>query len=354
MFPRRGRPSLGACGSFGLEVRSTAVRIKEQYTGRGAVSIRSDLEDELPVGSKIPSVSSLTRLFKGLECVQKYEPNRSLPCSQKQQGDAAHDLWQMDDMGAKNYPGLGYVGMLNVKDVYSRVHTGCLFIQYAHSRSHPMTKHYVQLLRQAFGVYGLPKAIQTDRGTLFFESNVKSPFPTPLHRWLVGLGITFQHARSFRPTDQAIVERTHQTMHLQVVRRDDYESLQALNTLAQSRMDKLNRKIPCSTFGKPPLVQHPQAVHSQRNFSIQHEAQLFDMERVKTLLKNMEWFRMVSCVKTFSLGRKIYYHKNLVPRKQIRITFDSLSLNLNCHDDKELLAVIPIKGLTYADLTLDF
>ena len=67
----------------------------------------------------------------------------------------------------------------------------------------------------------------------------------------------------------------------------------------------------------------------------------------------MEWFRMVSCVKTFSLGRKIYYHKKLVPLKQIRVTFDSLTQNLNCHDDKELLDS-PIKGLIYDELTLDF
>ena len=286
--------------------------------------------------------------------VQKYEPNRPLPCPKKHQGDSAHDLWQMDDKGADAYPGLGHVGILNVKDVHSRVHSGCLCISYAHSRSHPSTKHYVQMLRYAFANFGLPKAIQTDRGTLFCESNIKSPFPTPLHLWVVGLGMGFQHARSFRPTDQAIIERTHQTMHKQLKRKTEYDSLEALNNLAQVRMDKLNRKIPCSTFGKPPLVQHPQAEHSGRIFCPAKESEHFDVERIKSLLENMEWFRRASPVKTFSLGRKIYYHKNLVARSQIRVTFDPLNLNLNCYNDKELLASIPIRGINYAELTIDF
>lgn len=335
-------------------MRSRALNIKNEYVGRGPVSIQSDLEDELPTGSKIPSISSLTRLFRGLSSVQKYEPNRSFPCAKKQQGGGVHDLWQMDDKGAEIYPGLGYVGILNVKDVFSRVHSGCLCIPYAHSRSHPSTKHYVEMLRKAFGQVGLPVAIQTDRGTLFWESNIKSPFPTPLHLWLIGLGVEFQHARSFRPTDQAIVERTHQTIHKQLKRRTEYNSIEALNDLAQIRMDKLNKKIPCSTIGKPPLAQYPHAQHSGRNFCPAREAEHFDVQRVKSLLSNMEWFRRASSVKTFSLGRKIYYHKNLPTQAQIRITFDPITLNLNCYNDKELLACLPIKGISYAELTAGF
>ncbi len=354
MFPRRGRPKVGVCGSFSTEHRAVALSIKNQYIRRGPVSIQVDLKEALPVGSKIPSVSTLTRLFRGLDSVQKYQPNRSIPCVKKQQAQAAHDLWQMDNKGSVIYPGLGYVGTLNVKDVFSRVHTGCLLLPYDHCRSNPSTKHYVGFLRKAFSIFGLPVAIQTDRGSLFFESNVKSPFPTLLHRWIVGLGINFQHARSFRPTDQAIIERTHQTMHKQLDRKEAYPSLEALNQLAQERMHKLNTQIPCSSLQMPPLVKYPNAIHSQRSFSFEEESKIFDINRIVQLLKNMEWFRMVTHVKTFSLGRNIYYDINLPKQKQIRITFDSLTLNLNCWNDKELLATVPIKGLTYEELTASF
>lgn len=350
----RGRPKIGACGSFGTEIRSAALSIKNQYFRRGAVSIQVDLHDALPEGSKIPSVSTLTRLFRGLDSVQKYEPNRRLPAAKNQQAQKPHDVWQMDTKGFVIYPGLGYIGTLNVKDVFSRVHTGCLLLSFDHCRSNPSSRHYVGLLRQAFSTYGLPQTIQTDRGSLFFESNVKSPFPTLLHRWIVGLGITFQHARSFRPTDQAVIERTHQTMHKQLDRKDDYPSLEALNQLAQERMHKLNAKISCSTLGMPPLVKYPNASHSQRSFSVEDERNIFDINRVVQLLSNMEWFRMVTPVKTFSLGRNIYYHINLPKQKQIRITFDPLTHNLNCYNDKELLATVPIKGLSYDELTANF
>ncbi|MFN0174305.1 MAG: hypothetical protein ACKVU0_06645 [Saprospiraceae bacterium] len=149
-----------------------------------------------------------------------------------------------------------------------------------------------------------------DRGSLFFESNVKSPFPTLLHRWIIGLGVNFQHAKSFRPTNQAVIERTHQTMHKQIDQIDYYPSLQVLNELTHDRMHKLNTKITCSSLEMPPLVKYPNAIHSARNFSINEERTIFD--------------------------------------------FDPVTLNLNCFNAKELLALIPIKGLTYEELTVNF
>jgi len=82
-----------------------------------------DLEDELGLDQNFPSVSTLTRLFRGLPETKVYEPNRPLVVREIK-ADIAHDLWQIDDMGAALYPGLGHMGLLNVKDVSSRVQTG--------------------------------------------------------------------------------------------------------------------------------------------------------------------------------------------------------------------------------------
>lgn len=344
---------VGACGSFSQEVLKQALHAKKLYPARGAVSIRVDLEDDLAPGTRIPSPASLTRLFRGLEQTQRYEPNRPLPIKAVV-ARAAHDLWQIDDMGAERYAGLGYIGLLNVKDVYSRVHTGCKVERYKHNLSHCTTKAYVQMLRIAFRAHGLPKAIQSDRGSIFCENTTKSPFPTILHLWLQGLGVGLRHARRHTPTDQAVIERTHQTMHKQLQRTIEYASLEELQHMADSRRCKLNQRIPCTTLGCPPLVFQPNAKHSGRQFNPTQEEQLYQIENVCALLAPMEWFRKVSKVKTFALGKQIYYHPSLLTGIQIKIQFDPQSLSLNCYNDKELLAAVPIKGIAYKELTRNF
>lgn len=351
LFPVRGRPAKGTCSSFDQAVVDRAIAIKSDYYGRGAVSIKVDLEDEFGLEQKLPSRSSLLRLFKAKAKVQRYEPNRPLPQGKKSKGVNVHELWQIDDMGAEKYAGVGYVGMLNVKDVCSRVQSGTYMINYEHCREHPSTKAYVALLRGAFTTYGLPKCIQADHGSLFHENASKSPFPTTLHLWLTGIGVQFQHSRIYRPTDQAVIERTHQTMHKQLIRQSPYENCEELQRVADERRNKLNTRIPCSSLGnQPPLVRTPEALHSGLPYDLAKEFELFKPQRIDELLQKMEWFRMVSKDKTFSLAKKVYYGRNLKPNTQIRITFDPEKQNLNCYNVNELIDSVPIKGISYEEL----
>jgi transposase InsO family protein len=332
-----------------------AIAIKHDYYGRGALSVKIDLEDEFGHQHLIPSRSSLSRLFKGRAEVQRYEPNRPLPQTNQSKGSAVHELWQIDDMGAEQYAGVGYAGMLNVKDVFSRVQSGTYLILYQHCRQHPSTKDYVHLLRRAFTDYGMPKNIQADHGSLFHENNSKSPFPTRLHLWLVGIGIHFQHSRTYKPTDQAVIERTHQTMHKQLVRKTPYQSLEALQQTADERRNKLNTRIPCSGLdNKTPMDSNPQAIHSGKFYQLDKESQLFNPERVNTFLEKLEWFRIVSKDNTFSLGKQVYYDNKLTPKTQIRIIFDASTQRLNCYNINELVATVPIKGISYNELTAYF
>jgi len=165
----------------------------------------------------------------------------------------------------------------------------------------------------------------------------------------VGLGINFQHARAQRPTDQAVIERTHQTLYNQVYRTVDYESVEDLRIEGRKRMDKLNHRIPCASLGRPPLIQNPDAIHSGRTF--EDERKIYKVERIADLLEKMEWFRKVSSAKTFALGKQVYYHSNLKRGQQIKIRFNAETMNLNCYDDKELIAEVKIKGITYDQLT---
>lgn len=266
----------------------------------------------------------------------------------------AHDVWQIDDMGAEFYEGLGHVGLLNAKDVFSRVHTSCHLLLYKSSKGHPATKDYVHMLRDGFCAHGLPLAVQADHASIFYENTSKSPFPTPLHLWLCGLGVRLCHPRTYRPTDQAVVERTHLTMHNQLQRRTPYANLSELQEEAQNRRQRLNEHIPCATFGKPPLAQYPEAKTSGRSYNPEKEAEYFNPALIHNLLSQCEWFRIVSKDKTFSLGGNVYYLSNAQRATQLRIIFCPKTLLLTCYNDKELVGQIPAKGFSYAELAKYF
>ena len=137
----------------------------------------------------------------------------------------------------------------------------------------------------------------------------QSPFPTLLHLWLLGLGVDLEWSRVYRPTDQAKVERTHQTLHDQIKQATDFKSWQDFKQTLDERRHRLNSHIVCDTLGKPPLVAFAEAKHSGRFFNPLTEQLLFDNKRIKNYLNNREWFRKIRDIKTVSLGGCIYISK---------------------------------------------
>jgi hypothetical protein len=256
----------------------------------------------------------------------------------------------MDDKGAESYPGIGEVSMINIKDVKSGTHVQGFGLAFPHKRCHPNMSDYQCALRLAFCEFGLPKCIQADHGSNFHESRGQSPFPTPLHLWLVGLGIDLRWARIYRPTDQAHVERTHQTLHDQIQQNFNFTSWENFKNTVDQRRHRLNYHIPCDTTGKPPLVAYPEAKHSGKYFNVLTEKDCFDQERIKEYLHLKEWFRKVSDIKTISLGGHIYRLPKAKFRKEVKIVFDKPSSCLIFYDVKELVDQLPIKGIDFNDL----
>ena len=211
---------------------------------------------------------------------------------------------------------------------------------------------YQCALRLAFYEYGLPKRLQSDHGSNFYDKS-QSPFPTPLHLWLLGLGVDLEWSRIYRPTDQAKVERTHQTLHDQIKQSIDFKSWQDFKQILDERRYRLNNHIACDTFGKPPLVAFPNAKHSGRFFNPLNEQSLFDNKLIKSYLNNREWFRKISDIKTVSLGGSIYYLKDIKLTKlnrEAKIVFDAKSDNLIFSNINGLITQLPIKGLGFHEL----
>jgi hypothetical protein len=249
-------------------------------------------------------------------------------------------------MGPENYEGLGYVGMINVKDIFSKVYVETFPVLLEHTRTHPTTSDYQCALRLGFTQFGLPEAIQADHGSIFYENRSKSPFPTILHLWLIALGIGFSWSRKHRPTDQGTVERSHLTTFNQIQRSKPFVKWQELKEFADKRRHQLNNTICCDTLKMAPLIAFPNATHSGKHFNPLTEIEMMDLQKVYTFLSKGEWFRKVSGAKTISLAGQVYYLPDASANQQIKIKFDNLSQNLLFHNVNELFFKLPIKGIS--------
>lgn len=353
--PVQGRPVKGSGSSFVPGLMGRIGHYRGLHPKWGAKTIRVELlEQDKCEASSLPSCSTIERYLKSMALSEEYEKHRPLDTASRPKTDNCHDCWEMDDKGAETYPGVGNVNMINIKDVHSGVHTQSFGVAFPHKRCHPDISDYQCALRLAFCEFGLPKRIQADHGSNFYENRSKSPFPTPLHLWLLGLGIELVWARIYRPTDQAQVERSHQTMHDQIQQSFNFQSWNNFKNTVDRRRERLNNHIPCETTGKPPLVAYPEAKHSGRYYNPLTEQNTFDPSRIKQYLHLKEWFRKVSNAKTISLGGHVYYLPKAKPKSELKIVFDnSVDIsagNLIFYDDKELVAQLPMQGIALNDL----
>jgi hypothetical protein len=349
--PVQGRPVKGSGSSFDAGILTRIGHYRGLHAKWGAKTILVELiEQDKYCASVLPSCSTIERYLRSQSLSTVYEKHRPLDSHSRNPVENCHDCWEMDDKGAETYPGIGEVSMINIKDVKSGVHTQSFGVGFPHKRCHPNISDYQCALRLAFCEFGLPKCIQADHGSNFYENRSKSPFPTPLHLWLLGLGIDLVWARIYRPTDQARVERTHQTLNDQIQQSFDFNSWDNFKSTVEQRRKRLNNHIPCDTTGKPPLVAFPQAKHSGRYFNPITEKDAFDTKLVSQYLHLKEWFRKVSEAKTISLGGQVYYIAKAKPKTDVKIIFDNASKNLIFYDVKELIAQLPIKGIGFQDL----
>jgi hypothetical protein len=220
---------------------------------------------------------------------------------------------------------------------------------------HPNSEDYQLALRLAFVEWGLPRQLQVDHASVFYDSHAASPFPTRLHLWLVALGIEVHFSQG--ATDQALTERSHQLWQQQVWQgAPPFGSWQDLYLALRQRRADLNWRLPCrGTDNLPPLVAHPQARHSGRPYHPHSEADLLDLARLYAYLAEHRWFRLVSKDGTFSLGAQTYFLSQRCARQQVEITFDPADAHLVCHDAAgQALKRLPIRHLTRPDLIGQF
>lgn len=335
-----GRPQKGALSSFDPSVAEAITRLRESHPGWGPATLQLELE------GPVPSRSSIARYLKEKDYTRPYEPHGGVAKPKLAKAERVHHRWQVDAEGYRTIECIGTIALLNIKDVYSRAYIGSYPALLASARHHPTTDHYQSALRIAFTEFGIPETIQVDHASVFCDNNSNSGFPTRIHLWLTALGIEVYFSRVRRPTDQAHVERTHQTLAAQVFEGQHFHDWDHLTERLNRRRQVLNRFYPCRSLeGQAPLEAYPEASHSGRTYIPEQEWQYLDLERAYGLIAEGTYFRRVSKDRTISLGGEVYYLAHTTPHKQLKITFDLASKCLIFHHDKEHIYK-PIKGIT--------
>lgn len=327
--------------------------LRPHGTKIGPKSIYADLcQIKQLANYDLPKPSTIARFLKQSGLVSNYEKHFPLPNIERQDVKRPHQVWQLDGQGALDAPGIGRVNFLNIKDLFSSVYcTSWVTFSNSHNGS-PSADQYRNSLRRAFTKFGRPEKVQVDHAAVFYENKGKSPFPTRFHLWLISLGIQLIFSRKYRPTDQAVVERMHQTVENQVIGNKLFANLAAIQQKTDERIHMLNHHIPSASCNdQPPLVTHSQARHSGRFYCPRNEKSLIDFQRVYEYLSKGTWIRKTtgSGGRNISLGGIGYYLPDADQRQLVELTFDleSQMLHACMLKTRRKLKPLQLKGLNY-------
>ena len=349
-----GRPKSGSLGSFSPLIRETINIYRPSSGGWSAKVIAVELSlDPFFAAFAQPSVSSINKYLSQRGKPKRQNKHSLLPvCGTLPICTRPHKMWQMDSEGTKAMAGLGWVAPINIKDIVSKIFVMSYPCVLKTASNHPKTSDYQRTLRLAFMEWGLPEYLQTDHESAFFDNKTKSPYPTQLHLWLIGLNIDLRFTPFGKPQKQGTVERAHQTMHRQIEGRC-FDSASAIFEFCEQRRQRLNEAIPSSvTQNLPPLVAHPDACFSGRHYEPLKEKQIFDPILVQNFLADGKWYRRVALNKNFSLGGQLYHLPKSEPNTEIVIHYNRGQNTFDCYNaDGILIDHQKAKGITFKELS---
>jgi hypothetical protein len=352
----RHRDVAGALSRFEPIVAERALYWKRLHPKRGARRILVDMADD-PVlkDVRLPKPSVLA-LFFHQRCPELLQHRESRPKAPVR-STHVHALWEMD--GKENVR-LGDGTIATVLDV--REPLACCFLgAFAHAVQTEKAWRKLDLreiqrdLRQVFSTFGLPRAIQTDRESVYGKPP-EEQFPTLFTLWLVGLGIEHRFKRKKQVTDQAHVERGHKTLFDWIEEPQPLADLVVLQAALDTARAMHNCVLPSQAGdcnGCPPMAVHPEVNVPLRPYASDAELALFDLKRVDDFLARYTWPHQVSQVGQVTVGPHAYGVGSAYARKTVNVRFDPRDRCLTFHDvkDDHLIRRQPIKDLTVATIT---
>lgn len=349
-----GRPRTGSLSTFSKEIIDKIDKYRPGPKGWGPDTIKVELDlDEDLQKYKRPSVSSISKYLKSKSRVRqrnKHVPLKTMPAFPTKR---AHQIWQLDAEGNCAIENIGTIAFLNIKGIHRKVYIQNFPCLLPGQFNHATTIDYQNVLRLGMMEFGKPEGLQVDHESIYFDNVNPSPFPTNFHLWLIGLGIDMHLTPKGKPYKQGAVEKSHQTMQIQVVEGQSFSTWLDLFKRCQDRRQRLNHHIPCRMIGRiPPLVACPEAIHSGRAYHPTLEEKQFDINAIYEFLAQGKWYRKISSNRTSWIGSNGYYLKGVKSNIETMILFDKKTKNFVFYDsDGKIIGQKPALGLTFKELS---
>lgn len=356
LTPQMGRPKRGSLSTFSKKIIDKIDEYRPGQKGWGPDTIKVELDLDKNLASfKRPSVSSISKYLKSQSRVRKrnkHVPLKTIPAFPTKR---AHQIWQLDAEGNCSIENIGTIAFLNIKGIHRKIYIQNFPCVLPGPFNHATTINYQNVLRLGMMEFGKPEGLQVDHESIYFDNVNASPFPTTFHLWLIGLGIQMHLTPKGKPYKQGAVEKSHQTMQIQVVEGQSFSNWFDLFKRSQIRRQRLNHHIPCRMIGRiPPLVACPSAIHSGRIYHPTLEKKKFDIKAIYEYLAQGKWYRKVSSNRTSWIGSNGYYLKGTKLNIETMILFDKKTKNFVFHDsDEKIIGQKPALGLTFKELSGD-
>jgi hypothetical protein len=197
--------------------------------------------------------------------------------------------------------------------------------QVGHAPSRVTLRQLQTVLRLGFAQWHtLPAEVQTDHEAVCV-GQAREAFPGLFTLWLIGLGIQPVLIRPGTPTDNAEVERCHQTLSNYALVGPHADTLPHLQQALHRAVQELAYELPShaeACAGQPPVSAHPALLHPPRPCAPEQELASFDLHRVDTYLANFLWQRTVGATGEVSLGDKYYTVRAAYAHRQVLACFD--------------------------------
>jgi len=356
---RRGAHGLLRC--FDPRVRYAVLRLRLEHPRWGPGRIRFHLERRRSLnGLRLPQPAQIGRYVHQWPRFRRRHRPPAAPAQRPQQPMAVHQRWQVDfKLGIPLADG-AQVNLTTIRDPVGEVCIAAQLTpagQVGHAPSRVTLRQLQMVLRLGFAQWHtLPAEVQTDHEAVCV-GQAREAFPGLFTLWLIGLGIQPVLIRPGTPTDNAEVERCHQTLYNYALVGPHADTLPHLQQTLHRAVQELAYELPSHAegcYGQPPVSAHPELLHPPRPFAPEQELASFDLHRVDTYLASFLWQRTVGATGEVSLGDKYYTVRAAYAHRQVLVCFDPTQRHFVFFEATLPYAEIrtrPARGLGVAELT---
>ena len=354
----KGPPTIGPLGRFDPMVKYVAMRLKRARPAWGPEMLRLHMSRRPSLkGKRLPKNTALWSYLHqfGSRLLLPHRLPTTRPTSPVVRATKPHQCCEMYFKGDEMVKDCQQViSPFAVSDEAS----GAPLARYLHilkakGNRQGLTMRDVQNdLRQVFTQWGLPDALRMDRDSLFVGSS-RLEWPGTLLLWLVGLGIQPIINHAFRPTDNAMVERSHRTWKGDVLVGGRFADLLVLQAQSDQALEDRRCHLPSRHKGcnrRPPVQAYPELMTPRRRYQAHQERALFDLQRVDAYLSQWTWRRQVDSTGKISLANRNHLVDRTYRGQIVKVRFDPQSREFVCAsvDQTELAR------LQLPEVSLDF